>query len=55
MNEPADPTPFDDVDVDEDVPADGVAPDGTTITPAEAADIAQQAATLSEAELAEAS
>jgi hypothetical protein len=50
-----DPTPFDDVDVDEDVPADGVAPEGTDLTPAEAADIAQQAATLSEAELAEAS
>jgi hypothetical protein len=54
MSEP-DPTPFDDVDVDEDVATDGEAPQGTTITPDEAADIAQQAAALPPAALAEAS
>ncbi len=55
MSELADPTPFDGVDVDDLVATDGEAPDGTEITPAEAADIQQQAATLSAAQLADAS
>lgn len=37
-----DPTTFDDVDVDEDISRYGEAPDGDSLTEAEAADIQQQ-------------